>query len=208
LLRERDGGRRSADAEARARAGNGHSTPWTLDPAGLARVQRSAGNAAACLMIERSVAAAPDARLAPPLPLAEVARAAAEDAPTRNEARSTQRAPQPGPLAQRAATLASRAATLAGRVGAVRPARLAGALGGTAKHASTTVGRVARSVAGPGVAQPPLTASAQEIVAAPTPVEAGPQIALAASAEPPPAPAGAPAAPRRTGFRRRGAAPS
>src|SRR4051812_8504710 len=201
LLQDR--ARRSADAYGRARAQRAGGDAWTLDPGGLARVQRSAGNAAACLLIQRSAAAAPGARRAPPLPFEQVVRAVSEDAAQdrRAEASPVQPIGRTSPAAaisQRAATLGSHAAAAVGRVGALRPQRAAVALGGAAKRASTTIGRLARLAAAPaGLLQAQRSASVQvpETVAAPMPVAAAPMLeapAAPAATEPPAPPPAAP----------------
>src|SRR3954453_24156597 len=71
LLHDRE--RRSAVADDHARPEDREAKPGTLDPPGLARMQRSAGNAAVRLMVQRSLAAAPPGRKPAPLPLAQLA---------------------------------------------------------------------------------------------------------------------------------------
>ena len=63
-----------------ARPETAAAKPGTLDPKGLARMQRSAGNAAVRLMVQRSVAAAQPGRKPAPLPLARGRRGAQESA--------------------------------------------------------------------------------------------------------------------------------
>src|SRR4051812_20980223 len=87
LLHDRE--RRSAVADDRARPESRDAKPGTLDPTGLARMQRSAGNAAVRLMVQRSAAAAPRARKPPPLPLAQVAAETARETSLESEGPAT-----------------------------------------------------------------------------------------------------------------------
>src|ERR1700750_2273409 len=77
LLQDRE--RRPADADDRARPENRDAKAGTRDPPGLARMQRSAGNAAVRLMVQRSVAAAPRGKKPAPQPLSQVALETSRD---------------------------------------------------------------------------------------------------------------------------------
>ena len=133
LLHDRE--RRPAVADDRARPENREAKPGTLDPPGLARMQRSAGNAAVALMVQRSVAAAPRGKKPVPLPLGQVVQPAREGAEETQGDESAPRSektwasppPEDGPnrglaarqveaVAQRAALLGYEFASTTGRL--------------------------------------------------------------------------------------------
>jgi hypothetical protein len=154
--------RHSAGAPGRGRVENGGGKPGTLDPTALVRMQRSVGNAAVRLMVQRSVAAAPSrARKPPPLPLAQVALGAAREAPVEEappralggEKRWAPPPAEPPKNAQRAPVAVATKARATGRKAmAAVGAKLGRVAGGRGGAASPSFDSVMRAVAGPAEA--------------------------------------------------------
>jgi hypothetical protein len=82
---------RSREAKRQRQAEPGDMPSGLLDPAGLARLQRSAGNAAVSLLVQRSRAGAPHARPSRPRPLGSVALTRGPIAPLPASEQSTER---------------------------------------------------------------------------------------------------------------------